>query len=102
VHTEVAPEHAGKGYARTLADYRLIHLLFEIAVTTEKDLRARWLASPNHTSAPSHVVQEMMAEPLDLDRLDHALEASWIQTLTWKLPEDAVGSETVTHLLGGI
>lgn len=68
-----------------VADYFLVHFLFEVLVLTRPEMMERWLVSPEHGYLPPHSLQDQLRNSFDLEVWSAVTDGSPIHKLTYKV-----------------
>ena len=85
-----------------LADYFLVHHVFEMLHELDEDFRAEFARMPQVSARPPHDLQRALLTPFDADVLADLARRSFVHKLKYKLkPEQVTPGTTVAHLVRG-
>ena len=83
----------------SLADYFLLHYLFEANYHQDRKFRKIWSRRELYSFEEPHLLQSILLEKFEKANLDMVLSKSGIHKLTWKLPEKLPDDCNLKYLL---
>jgi hypothetical protein len=82
------------------SDYYLFHHIFEELYYLDEQFRTQWDSTPRIDSREGHLVQTIMYEDYDREKLDEALGGAFVHKLTRKLrPRQLSPDSMLSHMV---